>query len=103
MGIWNSRHHVCFECGEPIKSSYSVLYMHHVLAKKPSAHQYSDYSRFRHCRWNIVLLHWPCHTAADGDNAPRVKAYKDVLLLLHEEGVLDNLSPNLDHYEVKIR
>jgi hypothetical protein len=99
MEIWLSRPHICFECGKPIMEHFSINLCHHVLSKKKGLHEYSDYSKYRHCRYNIVFCHFlgGCHTSADADNAPKVREYKERLIELHESGVLSKISPHQDY------
>lgn len=99
LEIWQERAHICFECGKPIEGMMSNLYMHHVLAKKKSIHEYNDYSIYRHCKWNIVILDWPHHTSADADNAPKVYEYKQRLIEMHNNGELQKISPDIQFIE----
>lgn len=82
------RPHVCFESGLPIHGKPLTLYFHHVLDKK-------SYPEYRHCKWNIVLLHWDKHTNADNKvHCPKVEKYRKHLLKLHDAGKLEKVNPD---------
>jgi hypothetical protein len=78
LEIWNERPHIDYETGEPIPGDASTLYFHHVLPKRKS----SRYEKYRHCKWNIVLVSWETHSKAETniDFVPKIKAYRDLLL-----------------------
>ena len=75
--IWDEREHVCFETGVYLGSEPYTTMFHHVLPK-------SKYPQFRHCKWNIVLLHPDVHNQVETfiDKCPKVK---ELTLRLKEE------------------
>lgn len=67
---------------------------HHVLEKRVKQHSsYVDYSRFRHCLWNILLLCWGCHDAYERNPAIKrlqsIVDYKQNLVDILEDGDYD--------------
>jgi len=54
LEIWNEREHRCFETGRWLGNEPSTAFFHHLLEKR-------DYPEFRHCKWNIVIIHPMVH------------------------------------------
>lgn len=68
LKIWESRPHVCYETGKPL-GKMNLCMFHHVLPKQ-------SYEKFRHCEWNIVLLHPDVHNQVETDCSKCPKVYK---------------------------
>jgi hypothetical protein len=88
MEIWEERTHICQCCGAPLYEPLLFMF-HHVLEKRKKAHaDHVDYSQFRHCKWNIMLLCWACHTTADNMLSSKVVRnvadYRNRLLIILE-------------------
>lgn len=86
--IWNDRVHQCQCCNLPLYEPLLFMF-HHVLEKRLKKHAvHADYSRFRHCRWNIMLLCWECHQTYENQPASKkvtiVADYRHKLLTLIE-------------------
>lgn len=66
LQVWESRPHVCFETGVPL-GKMNLCMFHHILPKQ-------SYEKFRHCDWNIVLLHPDVHNQVETrlDMCPKV-------------------------------
>ena len=66
LEIWESRAHVCYETGK-LLGRMNLCMFHHVLPKQ-------SYPEFRHCAWNIVLLHPDVHNQVETclDKCPKV-------------------------------
>lgn len=77
LGIWEEREHVCFETGQPILGEPLTVYFHHVLEKG-----IRRFAKYRHEKWNIVLITWATHdqVGIDIDRCPKIKEYRDKLL-----------------------
>lgn len=99
--VWMERPRVDFETGEPIYERYNSLFMHHILQKKQTVHAHSDYSIYRHCKWNIVIISWQTHDKVhmNIENCPKIKAYTLKLVKMHDEGKLANVSPDVQYIE----
>ena len=80
--IWDERPHVCFETGESLGSEPLTLYFHHVLEKG-----IRRFKKYRHCKWNIVLISWQTHdqVGIDIDRCPKIKEYRDYILKTYVE------------------
>lgn len=85
LEIWSEREHVCFETGQYLGDEPLTLFFHHVLEKG-----IRRYAKYRHCKWNIVLITWQVHdqVRSDIDRCPKIKAYHDKLLKQIENGRL---------------
>lgn len=73
--IWEKKEHVCYETGKYLGSEPLTLFFHHVLPK-------AKYPQYRHCEWNIVLLHPDVHVQVETflDKAPKVKELTQQLM-----------------------
>lgn len=90
--IWDEREDeagfcYCFETGQPldgVKYRSNTCCYDHVLEK-------SVYPQYKMVKRNIVILHPDVHTLKTGDveKTPKVKAYRDKLLELHNQNNLD--------------
>lgn len=91
LEIWQERKHVDFETGLPLPDKPLLQFFHHLLEKSPNNE--TDYSQYRHCKWNIVLVSWETHDKVHNniDNCPKIKALTEQLRKLHDEG---KLKPN---------
>lgn len=80
--IWDERPHVCFETGVYLGEEPLTLYFHHVLEKG-----IERFSKYRHKKWNIVLLSWEAHdqVRSNIDLTPKVKAYTQKLLKKYDK------------------
>lgn len=91
--IWDEREDeegycYCFETGRALHGSTyrgNTCCYDHVLEKGQGA-----YPQYKAVKKNIVILHPDVHTqkGVDIDKCPKLKAYKEELLLLHAEGEL---------------
>ena len=83
LEIWNERPHVCFETDQPLGDEPLTVFFHHVLEKG-----LRRYAKYRHCKWNIVLITWQVHdqVGMDIDKCPKIKAYREQLLKQIEDG-----------------
>lgn len=83
LEIWDERDHVCFETDQYLGDEPQTLFFHHVLEKG-----LRRYKKYRHCKWNIVLITWQVHdqVGMDIDRCPKIKAYRDKLLKQLENG-----------------
>lgn len=90
--IWEERAHVDFETGLPIVGSFNSCFFHHVLPKRPDG----GYPEYRHCKWNIVVIQETTHnqTESDMDKTPKIRAYYQKLLQMHNEGKLASIDPD---------
>lgn len=86
LEIWDERDHICFETDQYLGNEPQTLFFHHVLEKG-----IRRYKKYRHCKWNIVLISWQVHdqVGMDIDRCPRIKAYHDKLLKQIEDGTID--------------
>lgn len=75
--IWEEKEHRCFESDIWLGDEPLTLFFHHVLEKG-----IKKYAKYRHCKWNIVLVSWLVHdqVGKDIDKCPKIKAYHDELL-----------------------
>lgn len=89
LEIWDERDHVCFETDQYLGSEPQTVFFHHVLEKG-----IRRYKKYRHCKWNIVLISWQVHdqVGMDIDRCPRIKAYRDKLLKAIEDGSINKMS-----------
>lgn len=89
LEIWDEREHICFETDEYLGDEPQTLFFHHVLEKG-----IRRYKKYRHCKWNIVLISWQVHdqVGMDIDRCPRIKAYHDKLIKQIEDGIIDENS-----------
>jgi hypothetical protein len=55
---------------------------HHILEKRQKKFSHEDYTAYRHCEWNILLLCWQCHDAYERnpDTRPFIVDVKSTLL-----------------------
>lgn len=85
LEIWDEREHVCFETDQYLGNEPQTLFFHHVLEKG-----IRRYKKYRHCKWNIVLISWQVHdqVGMDIDRCPRIKAYHDKLLKAIEDNTI---------------
>jgi hypothetical protein len=88
LDIWDERPHFCFETDQYLGDEPLTVYFHHVLEKGTRR-----YAKYRHCKWNIVLISWPVHdqVGMDIDKCPKIKAYHDKLLKAIKDGTVDTL------------
>lgn len=88
MEIWQERRHEDFETGQPIKGKPVLANFHHVLEK--SENNLTDYSIYRHCKWNIVIVSKDTHNQVHSniDLCPKIKALRLQLEKAHEQGIL---------------
>lgn len=88
LEIWDERQHIDFETGDPILGKPAMQNFHHLLEKSPNNH--TDYSIYRHSKWNIVLVNWDTHNQAHSniDKTPKIKALTEQLAAMHEAGQL---------------
>jgi hypothetical protein len=86
MQVWRSRQHTCECCNEPLLEP-RLYNFHHILEKREKLFQHVDYSIYRHCLWNILLLCWGCHDAYERmpDTRPFIVGVKQGLLTLMEQ------------------
>jgi hypothetical protein len=86
LEIWDERDHICFETDQYLGNEPQTLFFHHVLEKG-----IRRYKKYRHCKWNIVLISWQVHdqVGMDIDRCPKIKAYHDKLLKQIEDGTID--------------
>lgn len=77
LKVWESRPHVCFETKKPL-GKMNLCMFHHVLPK-------ARYPEYRHCDWNIVLLHPDVHNQVETniDFTPKVKVLTEELTRKH--------------------
>ncbi len=68
LQIWEDRPHVCFETGIEL-GKMNLCMFHHVLPKQ-------TYPEYRHCEWNIVLLHPDVHNQVETDCSKCPRVYK---------------------------
>lgn len=85
LEIWDEREHVCFETGEPIFSEPLTLFFHHILDKG-----IERYEKYRHCKWNIVLVTWVTHDTVHKniDLCPKIKELRDKLIKKTKDGTI---------------
>lgn len=90
MEIWRDRPHVCQCCSKDLFEPLKYMF-HHILEKRGKAHKHEDYTRFRHCKWNILLLCWDCHNSyeSNADNQPTIHNEKLHLLDIIENKLYD--------------
>lgn len=76
--IWQNRPHICYETGKNLGVKPLITMFHHVLPKQ-------SYPEFRHCEWNIVLLHPDVHNQVETniDKCPKVKKLTEELKQTH--------------------
>jgi hypothetical protein len=88
LEIWSERPHVCFETNAPLGDEPLTIFFHHVLEKG-----INRYKKYRHCKWNIVLITWQVHdqVGMDIDRCPKIKAYREQLLKQLEDGKLESI------------
>lgn len=86
MDVWRSRSHKC-ECCDTSLFEPRLYMFHHILEKRDKKGRYDDYSQFRHCMWNIMLLCWQCHDAYERnpDTRPFIVIAKQALLDILEQ------------------
>jgi hypothetical protein len=99
LEIWEETVHQCQCCGTDLFEPLLFMF-HHVLEKRVKVHSpHVDYSRFRHCKWNIMLLCWQCHDAYERNPAvgriATIVLYRDMLIGILEDGVYDFDSEHL--------
>ena len=93
LEIWDERQDengycYCFETGKPMSRNFyrelSTVY-DHVLEK-------SNYEEYKFLKKNIVIILPKVHhqKGTDIDKTPKIKAYRQQLLKLHEKGELNN-------------
>ena len=68
LSIWLHRPHFCYETGQPL-GKMNLCMFHHILPKQ-------SYPKFRHCEWNIVLLHPDVHNQVETDCSKCPKVYE---------------------------
>lgn len=91
MEVWRTRSPYCECCGEPLYEPYLYMF-HHILEKRDKKGRYDDYSMYRHCLWNIMLLCWQCHDAYERNPDTRlfiVMAKQFLLDMLDQEFEFD--------------
>jgi hypothetical protein len=86
MDVWRRRKPQCECCGQPLFEPRMFMF-HHVLEKREKLHQHDNYTAYRHCHWNILLLCWGCHDAYERhpDTRPWIVDIKKGLLQLMEQ------------------
>lgn len=92
--IWDEREDeggycYCFETGRPLHGSTyrsNTCCYDHVLEKNEAA-----YPQYAFTKKNIIIVHPDTHNqkGMDIEKTPRIKAYRDKLLLLHDKGELN--------------
>lgn len=82
LEIWEERPHICFETGVHIVKP--MLYnFHHVLEKE-------NYPEYRHCKWNIIIIHEDPHTQYHScpGKTPKIEKLRAQLLEMHNNNNL---------------
>lgn len=89
--IWEKRPHVCFETGKQLGNRPAITMFHHVLPKQ-------SYPQFRHCEWNIVILHPDVHNQVETDlrKCPKVYQLTQELKRKHNEKVVQTPAPDTE-------
>jgi hypothetical protein len=86
LSIWEERTHLCqCGCNRPLGEEPKKYMFHHILEKRSKTKmKHSDYSRFRYCTWNIMLLHWDCHTSYERNpkKRPLIDKQRELLIAM---------------------
>ena len=93
MRIWDERPHICECCREDIYSP-ATFNFHHVLEKREKDNKANEYTQYRHCKWNIMLLCWSCHDAYERNPAiirlQPIRDRRSELLIVHSH-IVENI------------
>lgn len=83
--VWDSLSHYCFETNQYLGAIPNLCYFHHVLPKE-------IYPQYRHCLWNIVLLHPLVHNQVETniEFCPKVNELTKQLKIKHKNNELSN-------------
>jgi hypothetical protein len=81
--VWDEREHVCECCNERLGLEGRTYMFHHILEKRKKKIVSADYSRFRHCKWNILILCRQCHDAYERNplTKPSIHLYRSELVV----------------------
>lgn len=88
MQIWEDRRHFCECCNNPLFAPRKFNF-HHILEKREKDNKANEYTMYRHCKWNIMLLCWQCHDAYERNPAiirlEPIRLLRSQLLIVHSQ------------------